>query len=38
MDSFLAQLAEDREPGRVGGGLEQQDVRIGLALHAHAMY
>ena len=30
---FLAQLAEDREPRRVGGGLEEQDVRIGLALH-----
>ena len=29
----VAQLAEDREPGRVGGGLQEQDVGVGLALH-----
>ena len=29
----VAQLAEDLEPGRVGGGLEQEDVGVGLALH-----
>ena len=34
----VAQLAQDREPGRVGGGLEEQDVRVGLALHmAHCI-
>ena len=32
----VAQLAEDREPGRVGGGLQEQDVGIGLALHFSA--
>ena len=30
----VAQLAQDREPGRVGGGLEEEDVGVGLALHA----
>ena len=29
----VAQLAQDREAGGVGGGLEEQDVGIGLALH-----
>ena len=29
----VAQLAQDRKSGRVGGGLEQQDIRIGLAFH-----
>ena len=29
----VAQLAQDREPGRVGGGLEQAHVGVGLALH-----
>ena len=29
----VAQLAQDRESGRVGGGLEEQDVGVGLALH-----
>jgi hypothetical protein len=31
--SALGELAQDREPGGVGGCLQQQDVRIGLALH-----
>ena len=30
----VAQLAQDRQPGRVGGGLEEQDVGVGLAFHA----
>ena len=34
----VAQLAQDREPGRVGGGLEQADVGIGLALHRRRLY
>ena len=34
----VAQLAQDREPGRVRGGLEQEDVGIGLALHRRALY
>ena len=29
----VAQLPEDGEPSWVGGGLQEQDVRIGLALH-----
>ena len=29
----IAQLAQDRESGRVGGGLEEQDVGVGLAFH-----
>ena len=29
----VAELAEDRESGRVGGGLEEPHVGIGLALH-----
>ncbi len=29
----VAQLAEDRESGRVSGGLEEKDVGVGLALH-----
>ena len=29
----VAQLAEDREAGGVGGGLEEQDIGVGLALH-----
>lgn len=31
---FGAQLAEDRQSGRVGCSLEEEDVRIGLAFHA----
>jgi hypothetical protein len=30
---LLAQLAEDREPRGIRGGLQEQDVRVGLALH-----
>ncbi len=29
----IAQLAEDGQPGRIGGRLEEQDIRIGLAFH-----
>jgi hypothetical protein len=28
-----AELAQDGQPGRVGGGLEKQDVRVCLAPH-----
>ena len=34
----VAQLAEDGEPGRVGRGLEEQDVGVGLALHVASLY
>ena len=30
----VAQLAQDRQAGRVRGGLQQQDVGVGLSLHA----
>ncbi len=29
----VAQLAQDRQAGGVGGGLEEPDVRVGLAFH-----
>ena len=32
----VAQLAKDLEPGRVGRGLEQEDVGVCLALHSRA--
>ena len=31
--AHVAQLAQDRESGRVGGGLEEQHVGVGLAFH-----
>ena len=34
----VAQLAQDRESGRVGRGLEEQDVRIGLVASSRPMY
>ncbi len=34
----VAQLAQDREPRRIRGGLEQAHVGIGLALHVRRMY
>lgn len=37
-DPFCAQLAKDRQPGRVGGCLEEPDVGIGLSFHRAAVY
>ena len=29
----IAELAQDGEPGGVGGGLQEEDVGVGLTLH-----
>ena len=34
----IAQLAQDREPGRIGRGLEQEDIGVGVALHSGRLY